>query len=37
MAVGFPGTAEILDEPYKTRELTERHRKSVNEFTVQLN
>jgi nitroreductase len=37
MAAGFPGSPEMLDEPYKTRELTERHRKSVSEFTVQLN
>ena len=32
IALGFLGEAEDLEEPYKTRELTPRTRKSLNEF-----
>jgi nitroreductase len=33
IALGYLGASENLEEPYKTRELTPRKRKSVQEFT----
>lgn len=35
LALGYPDTAEKLDEPYRTRELTPRTRKSLDEFLIQ--
>ncbi len=32
LALGYPASADILEEPYKTRELTERTRKPVDVF-----
>ena len=36
IAAGFLAAAETLQEPFKTRELTGRKRKSINEFTFKL-
>lgn len=33
IALGYLGDADILPEPYKTRELTQRDRKPLSEFT----
>ncbi|HEY8401736.1 MAG TPA: nitroreductase family protein [Cytophagaceae bacterium] len=32
IALGYPGTPDQLDEPFKTRELTPRNRKPLSEF-----
>jgi nitroreductase len=37
MALGYADAAEKLQEPYKTREVSPRTRKSLKEFTSQLN
>lgn len=34
LAMGYPDTHEKLDEPYRTRELAPRTRKSLNEFLL---
>jgi len=36
MALGYLDTAEKLEEPFKTRELTPRSRKSIEEFSTRL-
>ncbi len=36
IATGFLADAETLEEPFKTRELTERKRKNIAEFTFKL-
>lgn len=36
IALGYLDEAETLEEPFKTRELTERSRKSVSEFVTEL-
>jgi len=36
IATGFLAEAETLEEPFKTRELTERKRKKIAEFTFKL-
>ena len=36
IATGFLAGAETLEEPFKTRELTERKRKNIAEFTFKL-
>ncbi|WP_276482798.1 nitroreductase family protein [Paraflavitalea pollutisoli] len=37
IALGYPDAADKLQEPYKTREITPRTRKALEEFTYQLN
>lgn len=36
IALGYPGDASLLDEPFKTREQSERKRKLLNEFVKYL-
>lgn len=35
LALGFLGTPEQLDEPYRTREITPRSRRAVDEFVLE--
>jgi nitroreductase len=37
IALGYPDRADLLEEPYKTRELTARTRKPLSEVTAELN
>lgn len=37
IALGYLGDAELLEEPYKSRELAPRTRKALEEFTTKLN
>ncbi len=36
IALGFLASAETLEEPFKTRELTERNRKSITDFAFKI-
>jgi len=35
IALGYPDVAEKLDEPFKTRELSPRSRKDINEILLE--
>ena len=36
IALGYPGNADSLEEPFKTRELAERTRKPIDEFVKEI-